>query len=982
MFIRQSAYRLFIFLLLLEGGNSFGQSYNFKNYTVEHGLPYIYINTIFQDSKGYLWSGGYGGLSKFDGISFQNFGTKNGLINHYVNAIDEDTKGRIIIGTFGGLSIYDKERFTNIDKKRGLPDNIVQAVMCDKHNNIWVGTKSGLAIINFAENTFKTFLKGEEILQIFCMETEVMVVCREKITRFSGNTNQPKEISQEINTLQLKQISVLPDKTCFAISDTGFFTGTNLNNWKSLPHPPLGGEVLNSIFTDAGKHVWIGFKGGLFRRNKKGIFERFKVSADPNANNIICITGDYEDNLWIGTHSGLFRFRDEGFSSYGPHDGLNNTMVFSVTEDLNGRIIAGTEDGGLYRLEDGRFKNISENKIKSKTVQGLCRDSSGRVWVGGDKGLYILQNDDFREIPAFAGKFIYSIYAPNANTIWVGCGTGVAQISDINHSQKITSFEVPVKSDKQQASGWATDNKGRTWVCIYMNGLYCIENGQIAEQSKTFNIRTEGVFEVKYDGNNTLYVASLDGIYVLNLENKTSTRITEEMGLNSDLVYSLLLTDNGQTLWAGTNQGANKIDLQKYRQNPKQKFIWPFGKMDGFKGVECNSGGLFKDSNNNIWFSTVSGLVKFNQKKYIENQKEPRLNLVKTRVFYADTIIDNGAEFSSSINNFSFSYIGICLSNPEKVRYVHKLDGFDKKWSPESNENIVRYSNLPPGQYTFMVKACNNEGIWTKEPLTLSFTILKPIWQRWWFIVTMLGLIAGIIVLIFRIRISQIKKEEERNTAQKIEAARMELKALRAQMNPHFLFNSLNSIQHYILNKKDDEAIYYLNKFARLMRIILNNSEKASVTIREETESLKLYLELEKMRFGGTFNYSLEIDPELDADFEEIPTMVIQPFVENAILHGLTPKKGGGTLSVRFEKRNSDLVCVIEDDGIGREKSAEIKNIQRREHKSMGMKLTTERIHLLNEINAYQYKIEITDLHDLMGHASGTKVEIYLPLNN
>ncbi len=342
--------------------------------------------------------------------------------------------------------------------------------------------------------------------------------------------------------------------------------------------------------------------------------------------------------------------------------------------------------------------------------------------------------------------------------------------------------------------------------------------------------------------------------------------------------------------------------------------------------------------------------------------------------------MESGSVLSYDLNNISFTFRGICFTNPEKVKYIFKLEGWDKSWSPETKDNAVQYSNLPAGKYTFKVRSCNNEGVWNLEPLIFKFNIDPPFWKRWWFILSLILFIIAMVIVAFRLRINQVKKQQRREAKQQVEIAKNELKALRAQMNPHFLFNSLNSIMNYIMNKNDDEAIFFLNKFARLMRLILNNSEKQQVTLSEEIDSLKLYLELEQMRFNNKFEYQIIVDAKIDAGYEEVPTMLIQPYVENAILHGLTPSKMNGNLIIELRYQGDFMVCTIKDDGIGRKKSFEMKQNQAREHKSMGMKIANDRLRLLNSINNSELSVKIDDLYDINGNAKGTSVNIFIPI--
>ncbi|MEK6614700.1 MAG: histidine kinase, partial [Bacteroidota bacterium] len=336
----------------------------------------------------------------------------------------------------------------------------------------------------------------------------------------------------------------------------------------------------------------------------------------------------------------------------------------------------------------------------------------------------------------------------------------------------------------------------------------------------------------------------------------------------------------------------------------------------------------------------------------------------------------------SQLNNISFEYIGICLTNPEKVRYKFMLEGFEKTWSPASKETFARYSNLSAGKYSFKVMSCNNEGLWNKEPTTFSFMITPPVWKTWWFRITLALSAIILIVIFFRVRTEAIRRKEAEKLSREIQLATNELKALRAQMDPHFIFNSLNSIQSFIMSKDEESALRYLSKFSKLMRMILSNSEKTFVTIREEIDSLNLYLELESLRWDNKFDFTITIDPKVETDFCKIPGMLIQPYVENAIIHGVTPKtEEKGKIEIRISQTDTHIICMIEDNGIGRKKSQQLKTKTNQSlYESMGMKITSERLEALNRLHHSELSVRITDMEDAYGNGLGTKVELFIPI--
>ena len=976
--------KLFLLAFLLYCNAAFSQSYNFKNYTVEDGLPYIHIYDIFQDNKGYLWTGGYGGLSHFDVNTFVNYSPRNGLVHYSVQTITQDSALNMIIGTIEGLSVFDGKVFTNYTKQTGLKNEHVNSVSV-LGNKIAIATDSGLFYLADKRITEEANLRNESVRKIRSIKNHFIGASSKRIFRI-----QDKLFTVQFSFLPSSDTIITSfeydkNEVVWLGTNKGLFKlelqKTNSNSLKYILDPIIKNTEITCLYSDKANSLWIGTHENLFNYSGDKL-KNYTLSKEYNANDILSITSDYEQNIWIGTHSGLFKFRDEGFICYDLDDGLKSTMIYPVTVDKQNTIWFGTDRGGMYSFDGLKFTNYNTtNGLPGNTVRGLRFDKTGALWIATEQGLCCKKGNSFSLVSPFEKTFIQSLYLDKQNRLWLGLTTGIAFIEDIySANKKVRFLKLPFALEADHLiTSFCGDTKGNIWMASFIGGLYMYDGKEITNVTNTYHLQTHSVSDIVISKNDKLYIGTLDGIYIVNPQSKACEKIREEDGLNSNLVYSLLLTDNDQTLWAGTNQGANKIDLESYFKK-RINNILSFGKTEGFKGVECNTGGLCLDSTGALWFGTVNGIFKHSPVKYIANDKEPKLSLTNIKLFYDDTALQQNAVLPNSLNNITFQYTGICLTNPEKVRYIHKLEGFEKNWSPESNQGLVTYSNLPPGKYTFKVRCCNNQGIWTGKPLTFTFTVTPPIWQRWWFILSELVFIGLVIGIIFRVRLNQLKKEQERETRTQIEISKNELKALRAQMNPHFLFNSLNSIQQFILNHKEEEAVFYLNRFARLMRMILNNSEKQAVTLQEEIDSLKIYIDLEKMRFSNKFDYEIKIASNIDADYEQIPTMLLQPYVENAILHGLTPSQHPGMLKINFFTENNFIHAVIEDNGIGRKRSREINKDSHRSHASMGMKITQDRLKLMGNIQETTYTARIIDLTNEEGMAAGTRVEITWPV--
>lgn len=960
------------------------QSYHFKNYTVENGLPYIQIFTIYQDSKGYLWSGGYGGLSRFDGLEFLNFSPKNGLRHHWVSSLKEDLQGRLWVGTMDGISIYENEKFTSLTESDGLPDNFILSLECDNTGKIWIGTRKGLCYYEDGKIHKISKCKGIEVRHLLRNNNQMYAGTEIGLMRWNNLTFDEEYFEKTGKTCSdVNRLCIDIKNNLWAGTSSGLYWYDK--NDKQLTRFTIANSLIDenilSLYADEKGNTWVGTKSGLMKFNGTDFSYR-KVTADYNANNIRCLTSDMEGNMWIGTHAGLFRFRNEDFVSYGPHDGLSNTFVFPIIRDSNKNLWVGTDGGGLFKYDRGYFKNYrTKDGLASLTVNSIIEESENKLLLGTTAGLNILRGEIISKVKSLHDTNITCIYKTKTGDTWVAIDGGTALFSgEINeNSQPIAFYSFQKNQNTIQCWTFCEDAQGKLWAGTYFGGFYQWNGNNWIAQNEKFKIKSNSIFAIESDTKNNLYLSSFEGVYRIHLPSGKIDRFSEENGLSSDLVYSLLLSKDEKHLWAGTNQGACRINLHKYHSEGKKE-IFVFGKNEGFKGVECNSGGVWEDDNSEIWFGTVNGLIKYNPKEFFRNSVESKLNFIHIRLGYKDTLLADGVELPHDMNNISFHYRGICFTNPEKVKYVWKLEGFDPNWSPESKVNFATFSNLPPGKYTFKVRSCNNENVWNLDPIEFSFVIAAPFYKRWWFIAATILFISAIVVIVFRFRVHQIKKEQTKEARRLVEISKNELKALRAQMNPHFLFNSLNSIMNYIIHKKDDEAIFYLNKFARLMRMILNNSEKQSVTLREEIDAIKLYVELEQMRFNNKFKFTCTIDENIDLDYEEIPTMLIQPYIENAILHGLTPSAHEGLLELNIIYKGNFLVCSVTDNGIGRKKSQEMRKDRAKEHRSLGMKISKERLRLLNQINQSSLSLKIHDLQNQNNEAAGTKVEIFVPI--
>jgi hypothetical protein len=352
----------------------------------------------------------------------------------------------------------------------------------------------------------------------------------------------------------------------------------------------------------------------------------------------------------------------------------------------------------------------------------------------------------------------------------------------------------------------------------------------------------------------------------------------------------------------------------------------------------------------------------------------PKVHIENITIHDEDTLVKNQYQLKHNENYITIQFVGLAYRNQGDVEYKYQLMGLDTSWKFTQRTSLT-FTSLPPGDYQFVVMAKNEDGIWSENPARVDFHIKRPFWRSWWFIILVVVFVAALIYAIMSFRLRMIRKRNELIH----DINEYKQKILRQQMNPHFIFNTLNSIQYFLLDEDTTSSLTYLTKFAKMMRIVLDNSQHTFVPIEDEIRGLDLYLELEALRFEESFDYKIYIDKNINTFECKIPALLLQPYVENSIRHGLLHKRGKGFLSISIELHENSLFCIIEDNGVGRKRSEEIKMSQGLLQKSLGSKITEDRIKVLNSLYSDEIDIKYVDLTDSEGNPTGTRVEIKLP---
>jgi ligand-binding sensor domain-containing protein len=962
------------------------QQYYFKNYSSESGMPFVQVNALYQDQKGFLYAGGYGGITRFDGKDFLTITSNQGLPDNNVNAIAESKEGYIIVGTKKGIRFLKDGRVVQDYRFAATESKNVNCLLVFDDNTLYAGTEDGIYV---KDKNGERLLPGTEntlIKQLEWADNTVFAATNKGLMEINGKARLKHTVKNGLSSDHITCLAYNAKAKTLAI---GTSNGLNLFNTqekkfvKYFIENGLLDNSINCVKYDGEGDVWIGTPGGLQKLNpKNNTFTYYNIYYDNNSNLIRCFWQDFEKNLWVGTHSGMYRYRDNSFSTFDKISGPGNAFIFEIFRHSN-NIYLCSENNGVYEYSEGYFKRYG---IKDGLPDLVCRsgtvDKNNRVFFETETGIVELKNGKFYPVvkPKSIISSSYKLFCDSKNKVWIGGKNGMGWFS-YNKGQKPDTGMVYLNSSEgeYEVTDICEDEQEKLWVVAYPGHLFCYNNGTVIDYGAKLGLKQIEYVSVRAH-KHWLYVATLNGLLIINQKENSYRLLNAADGLISEIIYAIGFARNNKVLWIGSNTGVSQFDIELFESNGEIK-IRSFSKNEGFTGIECNTNGILEDEDGTVWFGTVSGLIKHIPGEYVSNNELSKTHILRIRLGDTDTLLNSGSKLEYRNNNISFYYRGICLTNPEKVLYATKLEGYDKEYSAASEENFSNYTNLAPGTYTFKVISCNNEGAWNIEPASFVFTVLTPFYKTWWFVLSAMLSSVMLLIFIFRFRIQRIRNRQQKEYERKVELSKVELKALRSQMNPHFVFNSLNSIQHYIFNSKSDEAVKYLNKFAKLMRVILNNSDKPTVAIEDDLEALKLYLELEQMRFEDKFEYKIEIDGNVDLDYDIMPPMLLQPYVENAILHGLTPKKEKGLLTIGVRTEDQFIVCTITDNGIGRKKAAEIKRtMPGSKHKSMGMKITEERLRILNEISLSKHSVKIIDLEDEHGKAIGTRVEIFVPI--
>lgn len=947
------------------------QTWFFRQYTAEQGLPSTEVHDLLQDREGHIWVATDRGVARFDGYSFEVFTTKQGLSSNVVFKLQEGPDGKIWFGEMPGtFSYFEKGKIYPAPENPALKKHFKSTAF-----PVSLSIKKDYMDVGYIGYGFFR-LQGGKIRNLNEKDTAAYTVTVNGHEVLFGS-------KKHLGSLQIDY----KGKHSFPITD--------------LSH----GRRIRALKRRNGDLI-VSTSGNAFVVKKNGLVKTF---TSPH---FLLFFETPDSCLYVGTDKGFCKFApNEDYVEDNRYHHLSACRVSHVIMDKEGGLWIATLNKGIFYCSNPAFMTYdfkSEWSEGSNFVHSLCGDYNGNILLSLEDGcVYSINREGKTSLMLPPGKKpIYShVYYDTVNSYLITNRTDGDLLMNSDYKKKkryLSVFNtahdlVPYKNGylsggynvleayrkepgKTQMKSRATLKTGANVQCIFrlkedsifigtLFGLFLFQNDSLKPLLVGTAYQQERINSIEYVNRHKLVLATLGkGLLFYDLRTGTIETFTEKNGLSSDFINDLSQSADG-TLWIASNKGLSRLSRTK-------KGTYDVYNYDAYNGMPVSDIKQVHADGDKVYMGTHNGLIVFDTKSRMINHDA----LIRLRNVYVNEKKVAPAELASldfHRNNIRISYLSVIPKMLGKVLYRYRLEGSENgdQWT-HIREPELFLPSLEPGEYRFIIQALNGSGQWSELPLVLPIYISAPFWKTWWFILICILVVIGTLIILLNARLKHLH-EKALNERLMMD---YQQQALINQINPHFLFNSMNSIQKYILRDDKKQAVSFVSKFAKLMRMSLEQSREPFVSLSEELEMLSLYMLLEEERFGKKIEYLPLIQPELEEKKLMIPPMLIQPFIENAIRHGILNKPEKGKVTLRLYLKAQSLFCEVEDDGVGRQKALEIKNRQTEQiHRSFAMSINTSRLQLLAKLLNSDYFFEVTDRMDDTGNPAGTLVKLILP---
>ena len=984
--------KLAFILCFLIYSEFYPQTPPYYHYTSSDGLASSTVYDVMQDKEGFIWFGTLNGLSKFDGKNFTTFTVADGLNSNVITSLLEGDNGEIYFGNYEkGINVLKNGRVENYRSMIG-GKNFNTTFLLKSRGKIYAYAPFGaIAVTN--QNSYNT--SPDHVIEpyVFLKKRPSFL---QRIVKLSNDSllALTSEGLFRINNSKLIKMNIqgLPETDLYCITESGdgsYFIGAKGCLYrvkdnrviKSYRMDAYYDKMVYQMFCDRNDNIWFSVLGKGFFTISHGSNKIINLGKKLGLENtqIDCFFEDAEGNIWIGTYGkGVYCLNNLYLRNYTENDGLNNNNIICFEKEKSGKLLIGTingisilENGVIDRLKDNSGKVVSgyvnsiisygdyiyvswspetpllkELHYKGLTFRFIIGPSFIKTveneYVYGSTGNALTFTKEYKSslkgttpFPIFADSQFQNrtnvIAEDSKNNIWIGTSLGLCKLSAIPGKTKTNKWEKTFFPDdpvlNSKINSIYCDNNNNVWF-TGVNGIvkYNLANDSVINYSSIFENNLATPTCVTMDNKNRIWIGTMKGLYLL--DGKSNKLLSSQTGLSSDEVLSLFYDGLKNLLYIGTSNGITLMDVSSF-----------------------------------------------------DSYRHPSLEVKVTRIRAGDSVFTNTNKlvFEPEQHNVYINFTALSFSTPGSVKYKYSLNG---EWE-ETDHDFLDFTSLEYGKYELQIVARSLNSEWGK-PYTLFFEVKPRYYETIWYkggILSMLVVIS-VIVITQRLRMKNKKIEQELSLTERINELKHQ--ALSAMMNPHFIFNSLNSVQYLINCQRNEEANDYIAMMAKLIRKNLDTAGDGFILLSEEINRLKLYLDLEKLRFQDSFSYEIITGESVDAKCLMIPNMIIQPFVENTLWHGIINSGNNGKVCISFSFDDVDvesvitksLVIKITDNGIGIKEA--IKN-KKEDHISKGIQIIEERLKLLSAKMQLPKPIMFEDLSNQDINSHGTEVIISLP---
>ncbi|WP_118975299.1 sensor histidine kinase [Taibaiella koreensis] len=961
--ISMALQRLLLAIILFTGNPLSARQPLLRHYTLADGLPSNVIYDVYQDSKGFIWFCTDQGISRFDGNTFRNYSIRDGLPDTEIFRIREDDQHRYWLICFNNKACY----LRNGKVYNGTNDTLCRRIEeADIRYDDLFAMPSGyalagkrMALLHPPGITVRSLTGDERPCRVYYFREGY----NEYLVKYT--------YLYHLNSGRRFQISRSLLEECF-YDGSYLFLYTNraehffLEQWQVSDS---GARLLKKTAAPSRIHQISPFRPGqLLCCTDKGVFlysissGRFArdeaFSDDAHFNRAL---KDREGNLWVTTlDNGVYFKPKTDATLIDQRSGLHRKNILTLTQASSGGLIAGDDRGNVTRIDrQGIHRLFVEEKDFTNRILFLNDQGRNRLVIGCDAGLFSLDRHSSRRRCLYRNTFKAGLL--NGDQFFAGFSGGLLACNIETGTAALLT--------QQRVTAMAMDNTGV--LCLGgTSGLSLYKEGMLQPYRFNHLLRQSRITCMTRNEQGHLFAGtSNNGLFLIRNPEGPPVQL-HRAGKGDNVFCKKLFTAKDNQVWLCTEEGL-------YRLLPGLKGDYtarPVSLPGAITGNKIND---FIEVGGKLYLATAEGIVVYNSLD-TTGEKPPALYIETVN----DSVLSDSRPtvmtFPYKKQNTQISYTAIHFAGKPVILYKYLLLGGAED-TVYTTARTINFNTLSPGTYTLLLWARSTNSAWSFKPASLTLHIQPPWWRHPLFLLTTGLLIAGGIAWAYRAHLRSTSKKAVAAAHNRQQLAELEMKAIKAQINPHFIFNALNAIQSYYSQHSEREANHYMTAFARFIRLTLENSQSHWLPLSEELAMLRIYIELEQMRFKHMFTYRIEMEPGIQPEGIQIPAMLLQPYVENAINHGLRLLQTcKGLLSIRFMLQEEALVCSIEDNGVG---ISYASGTRTRGHNSFGMRMNSQRIDAMNRMYDLSIKVTVNEPQP-SAHPEGTLVALYIPLFN